>query len=136
MAEIAILDGERTVSADATIVGDHVFVDADDFEAATGWTLKPEGLCRGDVCIPMAARPDAVVGGRLDVAAVAGLIGRVVVVDTTAGVVAYGPSPVSVAEQLAERRAPDFTLQTLDGAPFTLSTVGRKKKVLVTWASW
>lgn len=136
MPDIAILDGERTVHCDAVIAGDTVLVDADDFDAATGWRLKPEGLCHGDVCVPMRAHPDVVVDGRIDAANVAGLIGRSVVVDPAARVVAYGPSAVAVAEQLADRRAPDFTLAQLDGEPFTLSAIGRKKKVLVTWASW
>jgi hypothetical protein len=136
MSEIAILDGERTGPAGAEIAGDTVLVDADGFAAATGWELKPEGLCRGDVCVPMRAHPDVVVDGRIDAAKVAGLMGRSVVVDAAAGVVAYGPSAVAVAEQLAECRAPDFTLPLLDGTPFSMSAIGRKKKVLVTWASW
>ena len=136
MPQIAILDGERTVSADAVIVGDSVLVDANDFEAATGWRLKPEGLCRGDVCVPTRAHPDVVVDGRIDAAKAAGLMGRSVVVDPLAQVVAYGPSAVAVAEQLADRRAPNFTLAQLDGTPFSLAAIGRKKKVLVTWASW
>jgi hypothetical protein len=134
--EISILDGERTVQCVAVIDGDTVLVDADDFEVATGWRLKPEGLCRGDVCVPVRAHPEVVVDGRIDTAQVAALLSRSVVVDATAAVVAYGPSAVAVAEQLAERRAPDFTLPQLDGTPFTLSAIGRKKKVLVTWASW
>jgi hypothetical protein len=136
MPEIAILDGERTVYADGTIVGDTVWVDANGLEAATDWRLKPEGLCRGDVCVPVRSHPDVVVDGRIDATKVAGLIGRSVVVDASAGVVAYGPSAATIAEQLGERRAPDFTLAQLDGAPFSLSAIGRKKKVLVTWASW
>jgi hypothetical protein len=136
MVQIAILDGERTTNAAAAITADTVLVDAHDFEAATGWRLKPEGLCRGDVCVPVRSHPDAVVDGRIDAANVADLLNRSVVVDATAGVVAYGPSAVAIAEQLAERRAPDFTLPQLDGAPFSMSAIGRKKKVLVTWASW
>ena len=136
MVEIAILDGERTVPAEAVIVADAVLVDAGDFATATGWQLKPEGLCRGDVCVPVRSHPEVVVDGRVDAAAVAGLLQRTVVVDPVANVVAYGPSAAAIAEQLADRRAPDFTLTQLDGTPFSLPAVGRKKKVLVTWASW
>jgi hypothetical protein len=136
MPEIAILDGERTVSAAAAIDGDTVLVDASGFEAATGWQLKPEGLCRGDVCVPVRAHPGVIVDGKIDAAKVASLMGRSVVVDPRAGVVAYGPSAVAVAEQLADCRAPDFTLPRLDGTPFSMAAIGRKKKVLVTWASW
>ena len=27
-------------------------VSPDEFAAGTGWTPKPEGLCRGEVCVP------------------------------------------------------------------------------------
>jgi len=136
MPEIAILDGELTGSAAAVITGDTVLLDAAGFAAATGWQLEPEGLCRGDVCVPVRGHPDVVVDGRIDAARVADLMGRSVVVDAGAGVVAYGPSAVAVAEQLADCRAPDFTLPRLDGTAFSMSAIGRKKKVLVTWASW
>jgi len=97
MPVVVILDGERAVSADATISGDTVLLAADDFESATGWALRPEGLCHGDVCVPVRSHPEAVVDGRVDAARVADLVGRSVVVDPTAGVVAYGPSTVTVS---------------------------------------
>ena len=39
-------------------------VGTDEFELATGWTIRPEGACRGDVCVPLG---DAVSDGRIDV---------------------------------------------------------------------
>ena len=43
------------------------------------------------------------------------------------------PSSPRISRDL---HAPDVTLPQLDGTPFTLSEVGKKKKALVTWASW
>ena len=44
---------------------DGLCLSASDAERATGWTVKPEGLCRGQECVPLAATAD----GRVDVAA-------------------------------------------------------------------
>ena len=56
---------------EARIDGDRVLVDPASLEAATGWVLKPEGLCRGSVCVPVRDRDALVVDGAIDVAAFA-----------------------------------------------------------------
>ena len=62
---------------------------AESFDAATGWAAKPEGMCKGDACVPApgAVGPD----GTLDVAAVADRLGMALVADESAGVWALGP---------------------------------------------
>mgnify|MGYP001460981883 CR=1 FL=1 len=52
---------------------DRLTVPTSDFHHATGWEAKPEGMCKGDVCVPV---PGAIHADRtLDVAAVADRLG-------------------------------------------------------------
>ena len=30
-----------------------LFVDAKELERRTGWGIKPEGACKGEVCVPL-----------------------------------------------------------------------------------
>jgi hypothetical protein len=108
----------------------------DDVERVSGWSLRPEGLCRGDVCVPVRDRTTLVVDGRVALAALAGALGRPVALEPERRVAAVADAPGACADALATLRAPDFTLPTLDGSTFTLSSVGRKKKLLFAWASW
>ena len=32
---------------------DELWLAVRDAETATGWTLKPEGFCKGDICVPV-----------------------------------------------------------------------------------
>ncbi|MDQ1466262.1 MAG: hypothetical protein QOH10_677, partial [Actinomycetota bacterium] len=47
-----------------------LIVDPAVFEAGTGWAVRPEGACKGELCVPLppAART---ADGRVDVTAVA-----------------------------------------------------------------
>src|SRR5437868_2857047 len=110
MTPITILDDGRETEVEAALVDDRVLVEARGFADATGWQLKPEGLCRGDVCVPTKSRPDVVVDGRVDAASAAELLRRAVLVDGANAVVAYGDSASAVASELAARHAADFTL--------------------------
>ena len=109
---------------------------ADDVAAATGWALEPEGVCRGDVCIRTRDHPGLVVGGLVDVEVLARVLGRPLAADLDERVAVLGDAAVERADALATLRAPDFTLPTLDGFPFTFSSIGPKKKLLFAWASW
>lgn len=110
-----------------------LWVSPEDLAAVTGWTLKPQGLCRDDACIPLpqdGSWLDA--EGRVDLAAFAAREGRPVVVDEGRDVWAFGsgrqPSPGV--------RAPDFTFPDLDGQLHPLSDFRGKKVFLYTWGSY
>jgi hypothetical protein len=100
----------------------------------TGWTIKPEGACRGDICVPLptAVRRD---DGTLDAAGLAERLGAPLLHDEDAGLWALGPSTVS-GRALATAEAPDLTLPTIDGDAFHLSSLRGRKVLLVAWASW
>lgn len=115
--------------------GDRVLLDADSVESVTGWALKPEGLCRDEVCVPV-RDPELTVGGALDAARFAAALGRPAVVDAAAGVVALGEPSSMRAGVIISGAAPDFTLPTLAGVDFTFSSIGRHKKLLLAWSSW
>jgi hypothetical protein len=111
---------------------DSLHVTADGFEAATGWAAKPEGMCKGDACVPVsdALAPD----GAFDVTAVAGRLGMALVADDDAGVWALGPE--SGGRALTTATVPDLVLPDVDGNPFHLSAMHGRKVLLVAWASW
>ena len=103
------------------------------FEAATGWAIKPEGACRGEVCVPL---PDEVrVDGGLDVTVLAERLRMPVLRDEAHGVVALGPATVRGARSTTAV-APELELPDADGNPFRLSSLHGKKVLLVAWASW
>lgn len=102
------------------------------FRDRTGWDAKPEGLCKGDVCVPApgAYRDD----GDLDLTVVAERLSMPLVHDETHGLWALGPA--SGGRALTTATAPDLTLADRDGNPFRLSSLQGRKVLLVAWASW
>ena len=103
------------------------------FERATGWELKPEGACKGDLCVPLGEA--AGVDDRLDVQAVAERLGMGLAHDPDAGLWALGPETVG-GNVLTSAVAPDLTLPDRHGDPLTLADLRGQKVLLVAWASW
>jgi hypothetical protein len=126
MATVLSEQGELTVAA-----ADGLWLSAEDAERVTGWTLKPEGMCRDELCVPMPARD-----GRINVAAFWARLGQPVVHDAGGETWVLGTGAEQRNEALAGLVAPDFTLPDLGGVPHTLSTLRGKKVFLCTWASW
>lgn len=105
-------------------------VSAVEFATATGWTIRPEGACRGDICVPLAkGNTDTV-----DVEAVAERLGMPLV-RHDAGLAALGPSTVG-GRALVTAAAPELVLPDFDGNEFRLSSLRGRKVVLVAWAPY
>jgi hypothetical protein len=135
MAPVTII-AEDTATVDALVDGGRVLVAPASLPEALGWTLKPEGLCRDDVCVPVPDRDSRFGGDRLDVAAVAGALGRSAVVDADAGLVAVALDAEQRRDALRMLTAPDFELPDLDGTPHRLSEWHGTKRLLHAFSSW
>jgi hypothetical protein len=105
---------------------------AADFAARTGWVAKPEGLCKGAMCVPL---PAGAAADELDLSVVAERLGMPVLHDEAHGVYALGPATVS-GRALDTAEVPDITLPDLEGRPFSLSSLRGKRVVVFAWASW
>lgn len=105
-------------------------VSATEFATATGWEIRPEGACRGDLCVPLAAGSTETV----DVAAVAERLGMPLV-QHDAGLAALGPATVG-GRALVTAEAPELALPDFDGNTFRLSSLRGQKVVLVAWAPY
>lgn len=136
MRELTVLNPESTTTVPARWADGSVIVDGAGLEAAFGWSLEEQGLCRGDVCVPVPAgsavrRPDGA-----DLVATAELLGSSCLVDAEHGVVAVGVAEARRRSALQGRRAPDFTLPDLDGVDRSLEEFADRKRLLVAFASW
>ena len=108
---------------------DHLDVSAAEFQAGTGWEIKPEGACKAEVCVPLDG------AGGFDLVATADRLGMAVVADHEAGLWAIGPESLG-GRALVSAAAPELTLDDLDGQQFRLSSLRGQKVVLVAWAPY
>jgi hypothetical protein len=102
-----------------------------EFEAGTGWQLKPQGACQGEVCVPL-SKP---AGDPVDVMQVAKDMGMPLVSAPEHGLWAIGPASIG-SRALASAEAPDLRLPDLSGKEFRLSSLRGKKVLLYAWAPY
>ncbi len=110
---------------------DSLDIDAATFRDGTGWDIKPEGACKGEVCVPLGSASD----GGFDLMATADRLGMAVVSDAESGVFAVGPESFG-GTALVTAEAPDVTLRDLDGNAVRLSDLRGRKVVLAAWSPY
>ncbi len=102
-------------------------ISPDEFATGTGWDIKPEGACKGEVCVPL---PDGYSASHA-----AERLGMAIVTDDASGLTALGPESLS-GRALVTAEAPDVVLPDLDGREFHLSSLRGKKVIVVAWAPY
>jgi len=144
MAQTVLYGALETELAGAAADRDRLWIPLEDLERSTGWTAKPEGLCRGESCVPVPAarkadwldEPEGE-GRRVDFAAFAAHLGHGVACDEERGIWAFGPpADRGAASGSGPVAAPDFRLPDLDGKQHSLSDYRGKKVLLYCWSSW
>ena len=128
----------ETVCAAAQADGDNLWISAPELAAATGWSMKPEGLCRDDICLPVPREQAAgfVDGDRVNAAAFWRRMQHPVVRAAAGDLWVLGTSAADRGSTLKSLEAPDFALPDLAGTRSSLSQQRGKKVLLATWASW
>ena len=108
---------------------DRLDITSDEFATATGWEIKPQGACKGEVCVPLG-------GGGFHVLAAAEKLGMAVVHDEPVGLWAIGPETIG-GRALSTAEAPDLGLPDVrTGEPFHLSSLRGQKVLLAAWAPY
>jgi hypothetical protein len=131
-----LADGD-VLSVGAVVDGSRVLVRASDLARATGWVLKPEGLCREAMCVPLRDPSVATADGqRIDLQGFAAALQRPVAIDVEESSAFLGVAASSRAEQLRGMQAPDFALPDLSGRVHSLGEHRGKKVLLLAYASW
>ena len=118
--------------------GGELWLRTTDVTAITGWSMRTEGFCKDDVCVPTppGKADNFVQGDTVNVSAFWDLMGKPAVRSANADVWLLGEGASNRNNALLSLEAPDFTLSDLDGNLHSLSDFRGKRVLLITWASW
>ncbi len=133
---LTLIDDGRPRTVEAVVQGDAIHLSPAALEQALGWELKPQGLCRGETCVPVRDRAALVHEDGIDLGTLARLLDRPLAAEAAEGVAVLGACASDRAQRLAAMGAPDFTLPDLQGRLHSLRDQRGKKTLLIAWASW
>ena len=141
-AWVVIYDNRTTEVAPSlsTMSKDDLWVTLADLKRATGFVIKPQGVCRDELCFPIPkARRSAFLTKQgsttlFNLSEFARLLRQPVAHEAT--VWYFGPRPDEQNAFVSSLIAPDFKLPDANGKVHSLSDFRGKKVLLLTWASW
>jgi len=136
-----IYDDVSTEISQADQQQDQLWITTSDLTRATRFELKPQGVCRQELCFPLPkSRKQEFLrksSGKewFNLLAFAQLVHQPVAHDEALAVWYFGLRS-DQRQVLASLQAPDFSLPDISGKMHSLSDFRGKKVFLVTWASW
>jgi hypothetical protein len=136
MADLALIDDGHALHVPAEIESGRVRIAADTVRAALGWELEPQGLCRGDTCIPVRPEHGLLHPDGIDLGALAAALHRPLALDVDERVAWLGASAADRGALLRSLDAPDFSLPDVSGRLHSLGDQRGRKVLLLAWASW
>ena len=134
-SEITVL-ADKPIDSKGSWVDGAPYLPSSEIERTLDWELKPEGLCKGDACIPLGDKVHTTTDGTHNLVQIANLVGRPCLVDEANGIVAIGQPSNVRADALTQRIAPNFSLPDISGVDRSLSDWAGKKRLLVAFSSW
>jgi len=128
----------KTVTLSETGSGDGLLIRPDDLGRVNGFEVKPQGVCFGDICIPINDDLLVLQDGRqwFDLAAFADLLGQPYVADRESGVWSFAEIPARREGMMVDAIAPDFEVKDRQGKVVRMADFRGKKALVVTWSSW
>ena len=139
---VVIYDGVATEVSAAPEASSDLWITTNDLSRATRFAIKPQGVCRDELCFPLPKNRKAEFVSKkgtttwFNLSAFAKLIKQPIVADQKNGVWYFGARASEQNGYLASLEAPNFTLPDLNGKLHSLADFRGKKVLLVTWASW
>lgn len=137
-----VYDGIATEVSAAPETSSNLWITTGDLTRATRFVIKPQGVCRDELCFPLPKNRTAEfvlkkgITTWFNLSEFARLINQPFVSDQKNGVWYFGVRSAEQNRYLASLEAPNFTLPDLNGKPHSLADFRGKKVLLVTWASW
>jgi AhpC/TSA family protein len=136
-----VYDDAVTEVGSARIESDQLWITTADLKRATRFEVKPQGVCRNELCFPVPkARQQEFLhkeshAAWFNLSAFAALVHQPVAHDDALATWYFGLRS-DQRQALSSLEAPDFKLPDINGKPHSLSDFRGKKVLLVTWASW
>ena len=118
--------------------GDALLIQPEDLPGINGFTLKPEGACYAELCVPISGSMMVEQDGEqwFDLTAFADLLGQPYVADTDARVWSFAEIPSRRESMMVDAMAPDFEVTNREGQVVRMADLKGKKALIVTWSSW